>query len=294
MAIQERIVNGTFTEIYVNGGGGNFITQSRPTHFHQFCRRRILTASESMDDFKEVTEAEKTALEESDARWKEPSEELIAQAETAFATYNRSTGFFELNGLTDITEQEMRDILQWGSYSMQMAVGNATSFIYNSSIYPAIRTTLPSVPKAFGTKPAYPRLVWCQNFEIIRFGISSTEYGVHPVFDLKSTLPLYGARRLREISDYLTPSGTIRIGGTWDTNYIYNPLLETIYLWRLAYDIDMRHLPALSLASIRFAVENAADTSPIAITLHPDAYARVTDELFTLATAKQITIATTE
>lgn len=293
MAIQERIVNGTFTEIYVNGGG-NFITQSRPTHFHQFCRRRILTASESMDDFKEVTEAEKTALEKSDARWKEPSEELIAQAETAFATYNRSTGFFELNGLTDITEQEMRDILQWGSYSTQMIVGKATASYYSSYVYPAIRTTLPNVPKTFITTPVYPPLVWCQNFEIIRFGVSSTEYNLFPVFDLNSSLPLYGARRLREISDYLTLSTVIRIGGSWDTSYIYNPLLETIYLWKLAYSVDMQYLPALSLASIRFAVENAANTSPITITLHPDAYARVTDELFTLATAKQITIATTE
>lgn len=293
MAIQERIVNGTFTEIYVNGGG-NFITQSRPTHFHQFCRRRILTASESMDDFKEVTKAEKTALEESDARWKEPSEELIAQAETAFATYNRSTGFFELNGLTDITEQEMRDILQWGSYSTQMIVGKATASHYSMFAYAAIRTTLPSVPKTFLTKPVYPQLVWCHNFEIIRFGIRLTEYNTCAVFDLKSNLPLYGARRLREISDYLTPSIPVYIGGSIDTSYIYNPLLETIYLWNLAHNTNMPSLPALSLASIRFAVENAANTSPITITLHPDAYARVTDELFTLATAKQITIATTE
>ena len=81
MAIQTRIINGSYAEIYV--GRGNFITQFAPTYFHQFYTRKILTESESIDDFREVTEAEKTALEESDARWKEPSDELIEQAEAA-------------------------------------------------------------------------------------------------------------------------------------------------------------------------------------------------------------------
>ena len=39
--------------------------------------------------------------------------------------------------------------------------------------------------------------------------------------------------------------------------------------------------------------DNAANTTPITITLHPDAYARLTDEIITAATAKQINFVTT-
>lgn len=66
MAIEQRIVNNSHTEIYVNGGG-NFITQSRPTNFHQFFTRKILTPTEDISDFREVTAAERTALEQADA-----------------------------------------------------------------------------------------------------------------------------------------------------------------------------------------------------------------------------------
>lgn len=60
MAIQTRIINELYTEIYV--GEGNFITQSAPTNFHQFYTRKILTESESIDDFREVTAANTKAI----------------------------------------------------------------------------------------------------------------------------------------------------------------------------------------------------------------------------------------
>lgn len=55
MAIEQRIVNNSLTEIYVIGGG-NFITQSQPTNFHHFFTRKILTPTEDISDFREVTD----------------------------------------------------------------------------------------------------------------------------------------------------------------------------------------------------------------------------------------------
>ena len=81
MAIQSRTINGLLTEIYV--GEGNFITQSFPTNFHKFWTKKILTSSENIEDFKEVTSAEKTTIENKDKEWEEPSEELIAQCKSA-------------------------------------------------------------------------------------------------------------------------------------------------------------------------------------------------------------------
>ena len=49
--------------------------------------------------------------------------------------------------------------------------------------------------------------------------------------------------------------------------------------------------PLLSETSMQYMIANGE--SGITITLHPDAYARVTDEMFTLAGERQITIAST-
>lgn len=50
--------------------------------------------------------------------------------------------------------------------------------------------------------------------------------------------------------------------------------------------------PRLSLASVQYLVANARNAKAITITLHPDAYARVTEDILAAAAAKNITIAT--
>lgn len=54
--------------------------------------------------------------------------------------------------------------------------------------------------------------------------------------------------------------------------------------------LNFSNCPLLSIESIRYSIANS---QPCTITLHPDAYARVTDEMFTLAGERQITIAST-
>ena len=70
------------------------------------------------------------------------------------------------------------------------------------------------------------------------------------------------------------------------------PALEEIRIKNLKSNIFFADSPLLSLTSIQYMVDNAANTTPITITLHPDAYARLTDEIITAATAKQINFAT--
>ena len=93
MAILQRTVNGSFTEIYIGGGNG-WITQSAPTNFHSFWKQKILTGNKTPEDFREVTDKEKAALEKSDAKWEKPSEDFIAQMAALGVTWNADTGFF--------------------------------------------------------------------------------------------------------------------------------------------------------------------------------------------------------
>ena len=55
--------------------------------------------------------------------------------------------------------------------------------------------------------------------------------------------------------------------------------LEEVRLRRLMVNIDLSYCAKLSLASVEYMVANATNTAAITITLHPEAYARLTDEL---------------
>lgn len=68
--------------------------------------------------------------------------------------------------------------------------------------------------------------------------------------------------------------------------------LQFVNLHSVKYSLSFAASKLLSFDSIQYLVTNAANTSPITVTLHPDAYARLTDELITQATEKQITFAT--
>lgn len=64
--------------------------------------------------------------------------------------------------------------------------------------------------------------------------------------------------------------------------------------------LQFNHFPKLSLASMQYLVTNAANTSTITVTVHPDVYAKLTDEsniewhqVLIDAAAKNITFATT-
>lgn len=67
--------------------------------------------------------------------------------------------------------------------------------------------------------------------------------------------------------------------------------LEEISIADLHTDISFADSPLLSMTSVSYMVEHATGSSAITITLHPDAYARVTNAILAAANAKQITIA---
>ena len=89
--------------------------------------------------------------------------------------------------------------------------------------------------------------------------------------------------------------------------------LEDIQITKLRFDLNLADCPLLSLASLQFMVANAANTTPITITVHPDVYAKLTGDttnaaaaalsadelaqwqsLVSAAAAKNIAFATTE
>lgn len=296
MAIQTRIVNNSYTEIYV--GGGNFITQSAPTNFHQFWTRRILVGGETVADFREVTATEKTALETSDAAWKRPDQGFIDEWNSAanlgqydrYGQYNETTGFFELNGLTDITEDEARRILRYshfelpqsfeGLFEVKGSFGDEARKELMRTYFPAIFMSYEgtfSVARMFRNQV---NMVACPGI-FGGYGISGGRIwgNADQMFD--------GCTNLRIITN------SMKFHAKSNANAFRDCIaLEDIRLEGLNRSISFSDSPSLNAASISYMIAQALiNNSPFTITLHPTAYARVTEEIFAAATAKQITIA---
>lgn len=274
-------------------GGGNFVTEAFPTNFHTFAPKRILLDGQSTDDYKEVTPAERSAIEAKDAKWEEWPESTIAEWNTACGSdggYNAKTGFGELNGLTDLTLSDALRILVYG----KKALGY---FAYAAYFYTeGCRTNLP--PLGIDTIDAEcPELVRGNNqIEVLRIHPESNykkpiNYRTH----IKSGMYALGAPNLRQII------GRFSIRSVNCENIFYHAAkLEDFRLVALGSSISLQWSPLVNLESFAYMIEHASNTSPITITVHPDVYAKLTDEsneewhaLLAAAAEKNITFATT-
>ena len=283
MALQSRIVNGSLTEIYA--GGGNFVTEAFPTNFHTFAPKRILLNGQSADDYKEVTPAERSAIEAADAKWIEPSQTFIDLWDAAcrgFGSYNEKTGYFELNGLVDITYAEAMDIYQ---ANQQISRGSLNSLFTGLS---HLRTNIPFGANWAGA--ATNTFKNCTNIEVINFW---------PVVS-SLTGAFCGCTKLRKI---IGPVGVGDCNAAIAKDVFVNCRnLETLQLRLLHVNADLSELPKLSAESLAYIIENRSpfNSKAITITVHPDVYAKLTDEanaewhaLLAAAAEKNITFATT-
>ena len=279
MAINTRIVNGSHTEIYV--GGGNFITQAAPTNFHRFWSSKILAVDESADLFVEVTAARRAQLEQSDDAWVRPPQCFIDQWNATageYGCYNEATGFFELNGINGIPYAEAMEIYSCSAHvalSHTNSISAARAIIGNAPC----RTLLPL--RLLTSSANLSEFYSGCKAEIIRVTYGQTLW----------TSSLYAAfndcTKLRRIENDIYCSVN-----SFVMAFRHCYALEYLHLGSLSYSLDLSDCSKLSLDSISFLIANRSGSSAITITLHPDAYARVTDDIFAAAAAKNITIAT--
>lgn len=287
MTMRQRTIN-NLIEISPQAEG-SFLTQAFPTNFHQFYTKKLLTPQESVSDYKEVTAADKANIIYADSQWVEPSEELKATAKINGAVYNDKTGFFELNTLTDITAEQMRKIILFGktTFTHPGECGVSNSLTSSDTLNTYIRTNWILLDADAVTYCADLRYSFCyQQVEVVIGPKRNNKWNVTP-----SSMVGFCANcpqlRIIDMYIYMTNLPT--------NEYLFNncPKLETVYLCAIKTSFNIIGAPLLSLASIQYMVDDAANTSPITITLHPDAHARLTEELIAQAAEKQITFATT-
>ena len=205
--------------------------------------------------------------------------ELKATAKAAGVDYNVNTGYFEYNTLVDITAEELRDMLSHINEIFLPGGRTLTGSKARTNI-----VTASSLPKDWGGDfvSLNGLLVKNYNLEILKLGDVQVQGPTVAIF-------CYLAFRLKKILGEIDVRAVTRFLNAFEKA----PLLSDITLYGLKCSVAFSDCPLLSLTSIQYMVDHAANTTPITITLHPDAHARLTEELIAQAAEKQITFATT-
>lgn len=272
--IQTRQITASLTEVYIMGGG-KYLTENYPTNFHTFAQRKTLTANDDISNYREVSEAEKTAIEEADANWVRPPQEFIDRFNTAAGNdggYNETTGFFELNGIKDIGYAEALRIMDVSTWP-KLNLGGS----YLSDIKLTIRTALPLNTPIMGV---YSLRAFAHNntaIEVIKInqGMYSSCSAMEQAFGY--------CLKLRSILGVITANFTsaAHAGSAFGDCRS----LEDVRLHNIRCSISFAHSPRLSLDSIDYMTTNAANTDAITLTFHPDVYAKLTGDTTNAAAA---------
>lgn len=210
----------------------------------------------------------------------------------AGAVYNQNTGFYELNGLTDITEEEMKTI-----YLQTHVMDKLQSFrgVFTSTKF---RTNLGFNRSLIQTNGRpfqfYDSFRENRSLEVLRISYGDIDV-VRSMIVESLDFAFYSCVKLRKII------GIIRLDKSSGVTSAFDHCLELqdVKLYGLLTNISFAYSPLISIESLQYLITNAANTSAITVTVHADVYAKIQDEsqadwhaLIEAATAKQITFAT--
>lgn len=200
--------------------------------------------------------------------------------------YNAETGFYELNGLTDITYEQALTIYR--------VIGCETSNVYR----PNVRTVLFSGCAGM-TIATWKRFENCYNIEVVKHSDYVT-YGntTESMFD--------GCTKLRSIL------GIVNINNTTVYSYMFRRCvkLENFTFKGLNNNLTISDSPLITYNTLEYLIDNALSNKVTTVTVHPTTYAYLqgttppteqvggtTEQwqaLVTAATNKKISFATTE
>lgn len=198
--------------------------------------------------------------------------------EAAGAVYNPETGLYSLSGLDDLTEEQILvsyvdTMLQVGDYPMRST---------------RVRTFFP--------------IPYTQDLRYWYFAASNLEsIQIHGNMSVNTySIDAFGeyCSKLKKVLDIINVEN---VPNTSFNIFRYSPLVEYFRIKNLKKNAVISDCPLLTLDTVSYLVDNAANTSAITVQVHPDVYAKLTDSsntdwyaVNTAAQAKQISFATTD
>lgn len=189
------------------------------------------------------------------------------------AVYNSSTGYWELNGLTDLTENDMLNIFLWSSCLLNLP--NDMSYIF---LYAPIRTTFHAVTD--------------HDWNLRTEGVVMTGMCMGSDIEVLSlTNPDGGSGNVIRVSDAANAfnrcSSLVRIADALDadnkttnvfTNAFYGcSALREVRIAHLNSSIDFSSCPLITYDSLKFIVDNSSPSRTITITVHPTTWKYMSD-----------------
>ena len=203
----------------------------------------------------------------------------------AGAVYNQNTGFYELNGLTDITEEQMKTIYVQTNHMDYIENMSDVFSGYSFRTNLGFRYSRHTNNRDFNLKNAFREN---KQLEVLVLGPDNENW---PMRCSSLQNFILNCVKVKKVIGYLICSTRIDI--------LEVPLLEEIRIKHLQASFNANTSPNLSLESLQYLITNAANTSAITVTVHADVYAKIQDEtnaewhaLIETAAAKQITFAT--
>lgn len=200
---------------------------------------------------------------------------------SAGAKYNEATGFYELNGLTDITEEEMRTI--YNRYLIDIGTnGSASGWLILDD---GERTNLPCITRA-DIFNYLDNGIRGNKVEVLRICAASTDdYTRICYVGNTAAIAHYPFPKLRKVI------GVWQYNSNNPNNFNFSygqpfsncPLLEEIRMKKINKSHTFAVSPNISKESVQYMITNAnppsgAAVGSITITLHPTAYARLKDD----------------
>lgn len=201
-----------------------------------------------------------------------------------YGCYNEATGFFELNGITDIAYEEALRIDAVSTWPACVAFGRLQGVLARDL---KVRTVFPFYLKTNDTLQMSFFAANNASIEVLRFvsdgTMQFTDFNFAFTWCFKLTR-IEGAIKVNAAS-VASAFSTCRA-------------LQEVRLHSLRWDVNFASCALLSLASIDYLITNRAGTNGITVTLHPTVYDKIMDEaneewhaLLDKAASKNITIA---
>lgn len=181
------------------------------------------------------------------------------------AKWNAKTGFWELNGLTDITNKQMLTIYIETNNFLMLQSSLEACYCFSKC-----RTNIPNIPYLSSVDRLQSEWIdffrQSDNVEVIVFK------NIYSFYFKPNTLNgvFFNCFNLRLIDGILDVSKCFK----QNSNDFINCLkLESVKLYKLNYSIGLTYCKMLSSESVQYMIENATDAT-ITITLHPESYDR--------------------
>lgn len=262
--------------IYLYNGTLHFVLTLMGARYHVFTTKSV-TYKETAYSFS-IAKVEDAKGEKGDTGDTGPEANVARQLYIMQgATYDSTTGLYSLNGLTDITEEQMKVIWQ-DTHDYYPIVGGSMDF---RLAYTAARTNF-----MVGNRRYMPLFKdYSKTNAIAAFAYSGLEVLNVCTYDVD--YPEYGFNCGTECDSLMSDNSKLRVvNGIIGMKYVTScyqpfrrcPKLEDIKIYGLGIDVEFNESINLSLNSIRYMAKNKQAGKSIKITLPETAYNKVMND----------------